>query len=89
MTETPKTACFCGRPALARGYCTAHYARVRRHGDPGPADIRYPTHPASNYGAECTIEGCHDLARARGLCTKHYGRLRRNGDPLKVLRIRP
>lgn len=24
----------CGRPVCARGYCSAHYARVRTHGDP-------------------------------------------------------
>ncbi|MDX0227170.1 hypothetical protein RWA06_04625 [Sinorhizobium meliloti] len=25
---------FCGKPALAKGFCSAHYWRFRRHGDP-------------------------------------------------------
>ncbi|TDR34692.1 hypothetical protein DES43_113123 [Aquamicrobium defluvii] len=25
----------CDRPALTRGFCTGHYARLRRHGEPG------------------------------------------------------
>ncbi len=28
----------CGRPHLARGYCTKHYRRWRRHGDPVATD---------------------------------------------------
>jgi hypothetical protein len=37
MTERPARLCEvdgCGRPHLARGYCSKHWRRWQRHGDP-------------------------------------------------------
>ncbi len=30
----------CGRPVSQGDYCAGHYQRVRRTGDPGPAQLR-------------------------------------------------
>lgn len=37
----------CGRPRFCKGYCTMHYQRVAKHGDPGPAG-RLDTSGAGN-----------------------------------------
>ena len=67
----------CDRPHVAKGYCRAHYYRVKRHGDPqahipiGQAKLKDP--------GPCEIESCARMAFARGMCKAHYGR-RRRGD---------
>lgn len=41
----PKEPCSldgCSEPAIARGWCGTHWARWRRTGDPGPAEINPP-----------------------------------------------
>lgn len=71
----------CGRKAVTRGWCSTHYKRWRRHGDP-------------NLGARqrvkaCTVSGCPNPAEARRLCHGHYLRLLRKGEwPVDVLSTR-
>jgi hypothetical protein len=60
----------CHRPVKARGWCTAHYSRWQRHGDPrggldAPAPVRV-----------CVTEGCDELATLRGFCSPHLAELR-------------
>jgi hypothetical protein len=38
----------CQRDAQTRGYCQMHYARIMRHGEPGPAQ-RQNTGPGNGY----------------------------------------
>jgi hypothetical protein len=52
----------CGKPALARGWCSAHYTRWQRHGDPlvrvkrrGEAIAFYQNIVLSYEGDECLI----------------------------------
>lgn len=66
----------CDRPHKGHGYCRVHLDRVKRTGDPGPAEIRVYALPS------CTIDGCTDEHVALGLCDRHYARLRKHGDPL-------
>lgn len=70
----------CGTPAAARGWCNAHYARWRRHGDPKAGGVRQQPAPTDGL---CTVENCDRKASARGYCHLHYGRWRKHGDPLK------
>lgn len=64
----------CGKPVIARGYCTKHYQRVQKHGDP------LKTHRLE--GAICTVEGCEKPVKAKGFCRAHYWRATQHGDPL-------
>ena len=57
----------CERQVARRGYCNAHYIRVRRYGEPGPAEVkRYPRRTT------CSVDGCLRPHDARGLCGIHY-----------------
>lgn len=74
----------CGGLAYGRGWCSKHYERWLRHGDPSvvsppgvPAGTKSPLHQC------CKIEGCERLGPyIKGLCGAHYGRLKDHGDPL-------
>jgi hypothetical protein len=59
----------CGLPVLARGWCTAHYQRWRRHGDPLAGGTRRRTALAL---VPCSYQGCERMAR-RGntICKVH------------------
>jgi hypothetical protein len=58
----------CDGAHLARGWCSKHYRRWRKHGDP-------LTLVAARYeGVICSIDGCHRDAEKRGWCGLHYRR---------------
>ena len=63
----------CGKKHLARTYCTLHYRRFMKFGDP----LREP-----NFQYICSIDGCGKPHLARKVCAMHYGRWRSTGDPL-------
>lgn len=69
----------CDRPVLVkmRGWCSLHYCRWQRHGDPNVEPKR-----ARVVGVEpCTIDGCDKKIAARGLCAAHWTRWKRHGSP--------
>ena len=83
----PKATCAvenCDEVAFCRGWCTRHYGRWKRHGDP----LKLIGHPVDRGGRSvCSVDGCDDLVRGLGLCQMHYHRKKRHGDPLKHSRL--
>lgn len=70
----------CDRPHAAKGWCSMHYDRVRRDGEPGPAEPMEARRPKIRHG--CQVPGCRRKHRARGLCSSHAKHLYRDdGDP--------
>ena len=71
-----------GHPGTALGYCSRHYNRYRRNGDPAIRTTRvYVTH------LPCTVDGCTDRQTGRGLCARHWAeRKRADGGPWRSRR---
>jgi hypothetical protein len=67
----------CGNKVVARGYCTKHYQRWAKYGDPNVSKPRKR--------GTCSIDNCNRPAAGRGWCTLHYQRWRKHGDPLAVI----
>lgn len=67
----------CDRRPYSRGWCSMHYNRWKRHGDPGPAEA-LPSGRPRTQSAECSEDGCNERPSARGLCGRHYVMLRMN-----------
>ena len=67
----------CVAPVLVkkRGWCSAHYARWQRHGDPCGVPVPKPRR-------FCSIDGCGSEHYCRGWCHLHYRRWRQKGNPL-------
>lgn len=61
----------CGKPQKSRNWCSMHYWRWSKHGDPKWE----PTIQSD----ECAADGCGSAPKTRGYCGTHYSRLRRTG----------
>jgi hypothetical protein len=75
----------CNKFRSSKSYCTAHYQKFKKYGDPlaGPGSGRAVQHEF------CTIEGCSKKHTAQGMCQMHYRRNALYGNPLKTVgRIR-
>ncbi len=67
----------CERPTRGNyAWCSAHYQRVKRTGNPGPAAVRTLIRQAA-----CSVDGCRDRHYSKGYCQKHHARLKRYGNP--------
>lgn len=67
----------CVKPVLAKSFCSTHYYRFRKRGDPNA-----PSTKAANWSfPPCSVDGCDRFAEAKGLCHKHYVRSRTSGSP--------
>ncbi|RPI56443.1 MAG: hypothetical protein EHM49_00175 [Deltaproteobacteria bacterium] len=66
----------CDQKHYAKGYCSYHYERFRKYGDP---EIVFP---GPRIG--CLVEGCDGKHFGKGYCRKHYERFKKYGDPLKI-----
>ena len=64
-----------GVPGTARGLCSAHYNRLRRHGS-----LELPRRPAPVRTLTCEYAGCQKPQRGRGYCSTHWKRLHTHGD---------
>lgn len=73
----------CNRPPVGRGWCSMHYGRWRKHGDPlvtfGPGG--WDGGRERNHRI-CLVEECGRKAiyKTGGVCRSHYERWKRNGD---------
>lgn len=72
----------CHKAIKARDWCSAHYERWRKHGD--PAVLLPPVSPprAPSQTETCVAKGCALRPLAKNLCAKHYRANRLHGDPL-------
>ncbi len=63
------TVIGCDGPEYVKGYCTRHYNKFLKYGDPeGSFDF-------VNKGKTCSIPTCEKKAHAKGCCKKHYTEL--------------
>lgn len=71
----------CDRPTSRRGYCSPHYQRLMKYGDPQAGGIfRDPDRQRK----PCSIKGCDEHRYARTWCSLHWSRWNRHGDPLWI-----
>jgi hypothetical protein len=70
----------CDKKVIARGWCSGHYERWRKHGDP----LGGGTPHAYSLKGPCVIEGCSQPRKGRGWCQNHYRKWQLYGDPLKL-----
>lgn len=69
----------CDRKPIGRGWCTMHYARWQRNGDPEKTTGRWDGH-VKKY-APCIVDDCDTLVTKSKMCKKHRQRVYRHGDP--------
>lgn len=81
----PKGTCSvatCERQVKGRGWCSGHYQRWSKHGDPlAGGAYREPGEKP------CAISDCIRPSKSRGWCNAHYENWRRNGDPLPRINL--
>ena len=74
----------CDREFIARGLCTAHYARLRIHGTTEMS--AYSVYVAQKV---CKVDGCSAKKTANGFCQKHNRRMKRYGQVELPEKIKP
>lgn len=67
----------CGKKVMAKGWCSSHYKRWYRHGDPLAGGV------PRKKGRLCSIEGCGRPYEGKSYCKIHYQRFNETGDPLR------
>lgn len=81
MTDRTCSVDGCTRAHIAREFCTLHYTRWKKHGDP------LYTPPPVVKGV-CTASDCSRPVVARTFCIKHYGRWMNHGSTDTIARER-
>lgn len=76
----------CSRPVYQRGWCSMHYTRAYRSGDPGEGTSRR----MAAAGENCSVPGCTNPVIAKGICNTHRMRLRQVGGvdlPARIIQL--
>ena len=68
----------CNRKHFGRSYCSLHYMRFIKHGDPNKV-LRIH----SFFKKKCPVIGCKKIQVLYGYCTNHGRNFKSHGDPLK------
>jgi hypothetical protein len=76
MQETTCKLEGCEGAKAQLGWCTMHYQRFKKYGDPGPVG---PYRRRAHTGI-CEVEGCERQYKGHGLCDMHIRRKRKLGD---------
>lgn len=66
----------CESRVQVKGYCSIHYKRYIRHGDPNISKRNV------NQPKVCSIENCNGETVGLGYCLKHYKKLKKYNNPL-------
>lgn len=72
--KTPSrcTVADCDLPAICRGVCPPHYYRLTTWGDTRPDIPLRKTARRNLDGAQCSVEGCVNVAHSNDLCEWHF-----------------
>lgn len=85
MTDRTCSLPDCDNPYRSKGYCQAHYSRLRLHGSPtGGAPRRERA-----AGLTCSVPECDREVRCKGICRIHYDRFHTYGRLEKAKRLTP
>lgn len=71
--EGPCLVDGCEGARFSKGYCTTHYSRWKKYGDPNM--VIKPRR-----GPVCTVENCDRPHESKGFCSLHYQRWKNTGD---------
>lgn len=74
--EPPTVECSidgCDKPIRSRGWCTGHYRKWQKYGDPLKAPGRHRR--------RCKVDGCEHYRARQGFCHSHWSRWEKYGDP--------
>lgn len=69
----------CTNKVFCKGWCSKHYSRWQRHGNP-----EHDHTLTYDKNKPCKIPGCNSPVWAKTMCGKHYRRWERTGDPLFI-----
>ena len=67
----------CARDSFRRGYCSPHYQRLMKYGDPLAGGV---FRDMARQQVACKVDGCDAHRYARGWCQLHWSRWQRHGD---------
>jgi len=72
----------CDRPPAVRGWCSTHYSRWLRTGDPSAAVPVVAHRPPHAPDSQCAVDGCERSPKGgtKGWCHAHFERWRITGD---------
>ena len=80
MSEKACSIDGCKKGVMGRGFCSAHYSKFMKYGDPLAGTVRS--------GGICDVDGCGAAVHAHRLCAKHYARLKKHGDVSIVRKVK-